>query len=155
MLSGVLLALSMPWPGIWPLAWVGLAPMLVTLRRARAREAAMYGLVAGAVYFGIIVFWISLFGYLPWVLVSLAEAVFVALFAVIAARLMPARIGWFGYAAVPAAWTAIQWVRSLGPYTFTWGSLAQLRQTIRRLLRCPPSRGHGGSTSSSAWSIWL
>ncbi len=38
-LSGSLLALSMPRPGIWLLAWVGLAPMLVSLRRARARDA--------------------------------------------------------------------------------------------------------------------
>ena len=123
-LSGLLLAASMPKPGIWVAAWLGLAPLLAALRGARARDAALYGLTAGFVYYGIILFWLTIFGYLPWCLVALKEGFWLMLFAVAAARLMPERTGWWGYLAVPAAWTVSQWARVLGPLGFTWGSLA-------------------------------
>ena len=123
-ISGLMLALAMPKPGIWALAWVGLVPLFIALRNARPREAAAYGLICGLVYFGIVLYWIWLFGYLPWVLLAVIQAVFYAAFAVLASRLLPARIGWRGYAAVPAAWTVMQWARSLGAYGFPWGGLA-------------------------------
>lgn len=122
--SGALLALAMAVPWAWPVAWVGLIPLLVALRRTTLAQAAACGLVAGLAYFGVSLFWISLFGYLPWVVLTMFEAIFFAVFAAIAARLLPNRTGWFGYVAVPAAWTAMQWTRSLGPYSLTWGSFA-------------------------------
>ncbi|MHB9038550.1 MAG: apolipoprotein N-acyltransferase [Armatimonadota bacterium] len=123
-ISGILLALSMPRPGIWPLAWVGLVPLLAAIRGARGRTAAFYGLVTGLIYFGVIVFWITIFGYLPWALVTLKETLFFAAFAALASRVTPERTGRLGYIAVPAAWTTMQWVRSLGALGFTWGSFA-------------------------------
>ena len=127
--SGALLAISMPKPGWWLTAWFGLAPLLIALRGARAREAAVYGLVTGLAYYGVILFWLTLFGYLPWSLVALKETFWLVLFAVAASRLLPERTGWFGYLAVPAAWTVSQWARVLGPLGFTWGSLAHTQAT--------------------------
>ena len=122
--SGLILALAMPQPGFWPLAWVGLVPLFIALRDARPREAAAYGLICGLVYFGIILYWIWLFGYLPWVLLAIVQGLFYAAFAAVACVVLPSRIGWWGYAAVPAAWTVMQWSRSLGVYGFPWGGLA-------------------------------
>jgi apolipoprotein N-acyltransferase len=123
-ISGVLLALSMPRPGIWPIAWVGLAPLIVALHNARARDAVLYGFIAGLVYFGAILYWISIFGYLPWILVAIKESIFYAAFALAASRLLPGKTGLKGYLIVPSVWTALQWLRSLGTYGFTWGSFA-------------------------------
>ena len=123
-ISGVVLASAFPRPGIYVLAWVGLVPLFIALRKATLIQSIIYGLITGLTFFGIILFWISLFGYLPWILVSIVEAVFIAAFALISARIQPNKIGWFGYFAVPAAWTAMQWARSLGTYSLTWGSFA-------------------------------
>lgn len=123
-LSGLILALAFPKPGIWALSWIGLVPLFAAMRGGNSRRAALYGLLAGFTYYGVVLFWISLFGYLPWALLAVVEALFFAAFAAVAARLMPGRIGWWGFAAVPALWTAIQWARSLGPYSLTWGSFA-------------------------------
>lgn len=123
-LSGLMLALSMPKPGISAFAWVGLAPLLISLRKTRARQAAAYGLIAGAVYYGIILYWLSIFGYLPWALVVLIEAAFIAVFAIVANRMLLAKSGWLIFLAVPATWTAMQWTRCLGAYAFNWGGFA-------------------------------
>lgn len=123
-ISGFILALALPRPGIYVLAWVGLIPLFFALRKATLLQSAIYGLVTGLTYFGIILFWISLFGYLPWALLALVEAIFIAVFSLISARVQPSKMGWFGYIAVPAAWTAMQWARSLGTYSLTWGSFA-------------------------------
>jgi len=121
--SGLLLAASMPKPGIWAMAWIGLVPLLIAIRGSRMRDAALYGLITGLVYYGIIVHWLTLFGQLPWALVVVSESLFIAVFALMAARLMQGRMAW-QYVTVPAAWVVVQWVRCLIPYSFTWGSFA-------------------------------
>ena len=77
--SGLILAAALPKPGIWPAAWFGLVPLFLATGGFREQvpetpgvlAAALCGLVAGAVYYGIVLFWMSIFGYLPWVLVAL------------------------------------------------------------------------------------
>lgn len=122
--SGLLLAGAMPKPGIWALAWVSLVPLFVAMRGTRPKIAALYCFVTGLVYFGIVIFWISLFGYLPWIMLVILESLYFAIFGALSARILPTRIGWPGYIAVPAIWTASQWARSLGIFGFTWASLA-------------------------------
>lgn len=116
--------MAIPRPGIALFSWIGLVPLLVALHNAKFPQAALYGFLTGAIYFGAVLFWVSLFGYLPWMILTMVEALFFCLFAVISARLMPSKIGWSGYLTVPAAWTAMQWLRSLGTYSLTWGSFA-------------------------------
>ncbi|MGB9619234.1 MAG: hypothetical protein ACPL7K_02340, partial [Armatimonadota bacterium] len=116
--SGLVLAASMPKPGLWPAAWFGLVPLLIALKGARARDAALFGLVTGLAYYGVICFWLTIFGYLPWFLVALKEACWLMLFAATAAAMLPNSIGWPGYIGVPAAWTLCQWARVIGPLGF-------------------------------------
>lgn len=122
--AGLILALAMPRPGWWWMAWVGLIPLLAALRGLSARRAALCGFVCGAFYYGIVLRWIMLFGLLPWALLIVVESLGFGLFAAICARVAPWRIGRFGYLAVPAGWTALQFVRTLGSFGFIWGSLA-------------------------------
>lgn len=143
-LAGLILAAAMPKPGIWAAAWFGLVPLLLALRGSRPRDAAVYGLITGCAYYGIILFWLTIFGYLPWALVVLKETFWLMLFAVIASWLMPERIGWWGYLAVPAAWTAIQWARLLGPLGFTWGSLAHTQADNLPIIQMASTTGPWG-----------
>lgn len=139
------MALAMPKPGIWLLAWVALVPLLVAIRRCGPRAAFTYGFITGTVYFGIILFWITLFGYLPWVAAVLVlGGLPMAVFAGVACRLMPERIGWWGYIAVPAAWTAMQWLRSLGPLGFPWGSMAHIHANVLGLIQIASITGPWG-----------
>lgn len=57
--SGALLGLTLPPLGLWPIAWLGLSPLLVALRRARSRRAAFgLGWTTGAAFFAVTMFWI-------------------------------------------------------------------------------------------------
>lgn len=135
-ISGLVTALAMPWPGLWPLAWVGLVPLLCVLRGSQIRSGALCGAVFGAVYFGVVMHWLLIFGFLPWLIAAVvATPVYVALFGAVATRLMPDRVGTWGYFLVPAAWTAVQWLRSLGPAGLTWGSLAHTQANSTGILQ--------------------
>lgn len=122
--SGLILAAAIIKPGTWLAAWVGLVPLLLSLRHIGPKQAVVSGLLAGTVYYGIILYWITLFGYLPWVLLVVYEALYFAVFAVLYVRTGPERIGWLGYIAAPAGWVALQFFRTLSPYAFIWGSFA-------------------------------
>lgn len=144
-ISGIVTALAMPAPGWWPLAWVGMAPLFVAMHDSRPRSAALYGYLYGAAYFGTVLFWLTIFGYLPWTLGALvASPLFVVLFAAAAARLMPGRIGAWGCVLVPAAWTGMQWLRSLGPAGFTWGSLAHTQANVPSVIQIGALTGPWG-----------
>lgn len=143
--SGIVLALAMPLPGWWPLAWVGLVPLFITMNGSSPRWAAIYGFAAGAAYFGTVLFWFSIFGYLPWIAYALLAApLYFALFAVVSSYLLPNRIGWLGYMLVPAAWTSVQWLRVFGPLGFTWGSLAHLQANVPAVIQLASITGPWG-----------
>lgn len=122
--SGLVLAFALPRPGHWLLAWIGLIPLFAALRNVNIRGALLCGLITGLTYFGIDLYWITIFGHLPWMVLCLYQALYVAVFAGLYLRLSPGRIGWMGYVAVPAVWVVLQFVRTLGAYGFTWGSFA-------------------------------
>lgn len=142
--SGVALFLAFPRASIFPLAWVALVPLLIALRRARTGEAFLLGLVTGIVFFASLLYWITLFGYLPWVLLALMQGLFVAIFAVFARRMY--RRGWLALIAVPAAWTAIEWLRSLGMFGFTWGGLAYSQARWTDIIQIASITGPWGVT---------
>lgn len=120
--SGAALFLAFPRIGLYPLAWIALVPLLIALRRTRTGGSIFLGLVTGFVFFAGLLYWISIFGYLPWALLALGQALSIAVFAPFASFSM--RQGRFAIFTVPAVWTAIEYLRSLGMFGFTWGDLA-------------------------------
>ena len=54
-LSGALLALCFPAPGLWPLAWVALVPWLVALRLAGGGGALLGSWLGGFVFYGVLI----------------------------------------------------------------------------------------------------
>ena len=70
-LSGALLAVSFPSAGLWPAAWVALAPWLIALRLATTGGAILGSWLGGFVFYGILLYWLGLFGWSVWALACL------------------------------------------------------------------------------------
>lgn len=70
LLSGGLLVLAFPKADLWPVAFVALVPLLIALRGAEWRRAALLGFIAGVVFFVGSLYWVAptvvRYGGLPW-----------------------------------------------------------------------------------------
>ncbi len=138
MAAGLALALAFP-PAQWsPLAFVGLAPLILAARGTGSRCAFLLGWMAGFAFFTGVVWWVTEavinYGYLPvpvgWAVMLMMTAilaVFPGLFA--AAASLIARggrpVGPAGVVALAAAWTVTEWLRGMVPFGgFPWAYLA-------------------------------
>jgi apolipoprotein N-acyltransferase len=142
--SGILLALSFPRYGQPALAWVALAPLIVSLfasqqgfRRARA---FLLGFVAGLGYFGGTVYWtgtvVTQFGGLAWPVGVVVGAVLVAYLALFPA-LFSLCLGWlrsrYGDRAIllaPAVWVTTELGRTYFWSGFPWLLLGYSQATV-------------------------
>ncbi|MDX6271291.1 MAG: apolipoprotein N-acyltransferase [Acidobacteriota bacterium] len=132
-LSAFLLILSFPDFDLWPLAWVGLVPLLVAVARVeRARQAFALGWLAGALFFYGSCWWLTHsmihYGGLPRPLayallvpVVLIVGLFPATFALALAHLR-ARRGVYALVAAPPLWAASEWAR-LGMTGQLWNAV--------------------------------
>ena len=143
LVAGVLLSFSFPEPSLGPLAWVAIAPLLVVARGRSRRSAASIGFVFGLGFFGSLLVWISIVGWISWGLLVVMEAAYIALFA---ALWGPAAddVGTSGRVLLAAGlWAAIEFLRMATPVVgFTWGQLAQSQHDLAWMLRVA---GVGGS----------
>lgn len=111
----------MPGPGLWPAAFISLGLWAIVNERVlsgRARFLLNY--LWGAVYFGIIIFWLARVTLLDFVPVVVLAPFFIAFAGFVYRRLrraMPAA------AALPLAWLASDVVRSIPPFSFPWDLL--------------------------------
>jgi apolipoprotein N-acyltransferase len=100
------------------------APLLWLVSRARPRRGFALGLSFGLGLFGTTLAWISLFGEMAWIAISLVSALSMAALGALApAVIRPRRplVSAFGLAAL---WTAVDFVRGAWPLGgFTWGSV--------------------------------
>ncbi len=136
MLSGVVLSLAFPEPDLSPLAWVALVPLLLTTSDTRPRLALGRGLAYGVGFFGTLLAWISLVGWLAWALLVALQACFIGAFAgiwsLVARRLGPVE----RIIAAAALWVSLDALRATVPVGgFTWGELAQSQHDMTWLLR--------------------
>src|SRR5699024_2976325 len=124
----------------WFLAPIGVALLLLALQRASVPRALGYGWLWGAVFFLTHLWWAEeAAGAVPWLLLGVAEAGFVAIFAaawVLAIRWGPvARRPSPGAVAAASLWVATETARGLVPFGgMPWGKLA-FSQTDGPLLR--------------------
>ncbi|MET3859926.1 apolipoprotein N-acyltransferase [Dietzia sp. 2505] len=138
--AGALLAASFPPVGLWWAALPAIALLVVVLSPSRgpaprARTGALLGLVAGLVFFLLLVPWVGLYvgAYAAWAL-ALVEALYLAAFGagavvILGAGLAPGRrpgLRALGAVIGVAGWWSVwEWVRSSWPWGgFPWGRLA-------------------------------
>ena len=92
--GGAALGLAFPEADLGPLAWIAVAPLLLAVTGdTSARAAAGYGMLFGITFFGVLLAWLSIVGYIAFVLVILLESSFIALYAVLYRYLAPATRG--------------------------------------------------------------
>lgn len=121
-LAGLALCFSFPPFGWWYTAILSFALLGWVLTRPSTTAAGGlgYGLLFGLVFYVPLLPWISgLVGAAPWLALSLAEALFPALFALLAVlvRRLPGWPLWFA-----GLWSAVEWLKSTVPFGgFPWG----------------------------------
>jgi apolipoprotein N-acyltransferase len=119
---GLALALAFPPFGWWPLAPLAVAGTTLLVRDRRTEDALLVGLVTGLAFFLLQLRWMLVIGADAWVLLSMLEAVFVAV--LLAGVAVVQRLRWWPLWAA-CLWVAAEWARSTVPFGgFPWGRLA-------------------------------
>ncbi|GAA3511386.1 apolipoprotein N-acyltransferase [Georgenia daeguensis] len=151
--GGWLTNLAFPDRGWWPLAYLGVAMLLLALRDARTARSGLVGLLWGLSFFLPHVSWAvdATGSLLPWVALSLSQALYVTGFAI--SWTLAQRSAWVGKhplvraAAAAAVRVAIEQLRGSWPFGgFPWGNLA-FSQVDAPLL---PLAAYGGEVLVSA-----
>ncbi|MFS0793777.1 apolipoprotein N-acyltransferase [Microbacterium sp. 1P10AE] len=132
--AGLLLVTAYPAPALWPMAFPAVVMALVALAGRRVWSAALVGFLFGAAFFSVnLLFTARYLGPIPWIALSVLEALLTALFAVpiaLAYRWLP-RIasGAMGRlmllpALVAGLWTLREQIVGSWPYGgFPWGRI--------------------------------
>jgi len=107
------------------LAWVALVPLLLAADRLPPRGAFWLGYAWGIVALGGVLWWITTFGAAVWVLGALFLAVFPALALWAVAWIGRGRESRFDALRLAILWTAVEFLRSLGPLGFPWALLGE------------------------------
>jgi apolipoprotein N-acyltransferase len=145
--AGLVLSLAFPPAGLWPVAFVAIAPLLWLLERSGPGRGALLGFVYGLGCYGATIYWIWRFGELAWISLSIVMAISLAIFG----ALYPAIRGSarpvvtaFGAAAL---WTLLDRLRGLWPLGgFTWGSVGVSQVDNRFTVRLATVAGVWGVT---------
>lgn len=148
-MAGAGLTLAFPEPDLAPLAWVCVAPLLSALSGAGPRRGFVYGAAFGLCFFGTLLYWVAIVGYLAWFVLVCLQAACAGLFGALWGALSR-RSGPVASVVVPALlWVAVvEYLRAAIPVVgFTWGQLAQSQHDVPFVLR---SAGWGG-----AWLVAL
>lgn len=134
LISGLLLALSFPRPGLFPLAWIAFLPLFFSIANQGPLRAFLSAWLTGLVYFGGTLYWLPLtlnqHGGLPWSLSFFVLLLLVSYLAgylgLFAALLKYVTVGErnSGLFIAPALWVVLEWSKGHFLTGFPWASLA-------------------------------
>ncbi|MEA2453355.1 MAG: apolipoprotein N-acyltransferase [Actinomycetota bacterium] len=143
--SGILLSFAFPEPSVAPLAWIAIAPLLV-LARGSARKGFALGVAFGLGFFGSLLIWVSVVGWVAWAVLVVMEALYIGAFGAAWGLISRLDRRWWVLFA-PALWVACETLREVAPVVgFPWGQLAQSQGVFPWLLDI--SQVGGGKTVS-------
>ena len=142
--SGLALAAAHPEPSVWPLGWIGLAPLLYAIRGKAPRRAFFLGWLAGIALYVPLLYWIAPtitnFTSIVWwqssvvlLLACVVLALFVGGFAATLEWLAQAGIS--RVVAAPIVWIAAEWVRIYLPAPFPWALLGYTQYAVRPVIQ--------------------
>lgn len=140
--SGLLLVLSFPPFNLYLPPFIALIPLFAFLEQERSSFRAAAGAFAcGLVFWGSLLYWITLFTDAGFIVLILIMSANLALFALITRRLQ-SRFGLPLSLSAPFVWTAIDYIHAHGDLAFTWGqpvySLAGFPLIIQFASLCGP-----------------
>lgn len=165
--AGLALLVAFPPYGVWPLAPVGVALLAAAAHRRRLRAGAGLGFLTGLAFFAPLLAWTNLHtGLLPWVLLSLLQAGYLALLGAATAWVSPLvdRARWCWAPLTGVLWVGQEALRDRTPFGgFPWGRLA-FSQGDSPLLRLAALGGAplvafavataGGLLLAAGWRRW-
>ena len=133
MLSGVLLALAFPKFDLEPLAWIGLVPLLLSLKGKNPLQSIYLGIAGGLAFYLILLYWIpvpiTMYGKLPLpagifllFLLSLYLSLYTATFAFLASYLRT-KTGIPIIILAPFTWVSLELLMTYLLTGFPWGLL--------------------------------
>jgi len=133
LVSAVMLVLAFPYPGIFPLAWIGMIPLFKAIGEKTPSRAFRLGWGAGLVFNLGLIYWIVvavhvyggaslLVAILPLLLLSAYLALFWGIFAW-GLRFSAARLRIPFFLSAPFLWVGLEYVRSFFWIGFPWESL--------------------------------
>ncbi len=144
-LAGILLWLSHPPIGVFPLAWFALIPLCISISRARNfRQALWRGYLFAWAFLGFTWYWIGLtivawtgssIGWVAWFLLTLVLAGFYAMWAGFAYLLYHRTQGKIRLIALAASWVVMEWARTLGSLSMPWAQLSYSQYPAAALFR--------------------
>ena len=122
--SALLMWAAFPPLDIGPVAFFAPIPLFWALRRVeRGFEAVTIGFLWGTVFFGMLLSWITILGFIAWVPLVLLMAAYFAAYSLLVwlFRLWPA---WRWWLIAIGGWAAIEFLRARFPFGgFPWGSI--------------------------------
>lgn len=124
--GGLALAAAFPPAGIWPLAVVGPALLVIALWHQRARTALLAGVVFGLAFFFPLLSWLGNVAWYVWTALAVTESVIFGVLTVGQWLLLRLRAWPLG---VASWWVAAEAVRDRWPWGFPWGRLVMSQAT--------------------------
>lgn len=119
-ISGVLMMLSMPGHDYSVLAWVGLVPLLLALRNQSSLQSYwLINLCAMVWSIGTHLWYPSIFGWSGY-LIMIAGGLFYGAVLKIGYDMSLRIPRWYGLFALPVAFSVLEWVKTVIPFTKTW-----------------------------------
>jgi len=153
-LSGLLLWLAHPLAGLWPLAWVGLAPLIYAIQQSPStRRAAGLGYLFGWAYLAPTWYWTGLtivgwtgsqIGWVALFALTLLAALFYAAWAALAWRLTQSVQGAWRIVSIAAAWVLMEWLRSVGSLSVPWAQISYTQYKALPLIQISELTGAFG-----------
>lgn len=159
LLAGILLCLAHPVPSIWPLAWIAIAPLILSVTEARSLRQAMWrGYLFGWLFLGAVWYWVAVtinawthndIGWLCWGGLTLILAGFYGLWGgaawLIHQKLRRiAHTGGIEIFVLACSWVVMEFMRTLGTLTMPWAQLSYSQYKILPVLQIAEITGAYG-----------
>ncbi|MFP6863188.1 apolipoprotein N-acyltransferase [Pseudomonas sp.] len=142
--AGLALAAAFPSPGLWPLAWLALVPLLVSVRGKPLALAFRLGWTFGLSFYLAALYWVaptvSNYTRIP-VAVSLLLLLLLAVVVALGPGLFALGLEWMAAARIsrvlvaPILWVVIEWSRTFFPVGFPWVSLGYSQHSVLTVLQ--------------------
>ena len=152
-IGAVLFSAFLMWASFPPLDWgflifVAPAPFLWALRRANsAREAGWLGFTFGSVFFGAMLSWIFVLGWIAWVPLTIVMALWGTMYGLVMYLARTWSV-WRWWTMAMGAWALWEWLRAGWPLGgFPWGSVGYPIGTLAW------PRGSAQWIGASGWGV--
>ncbi len=152
-LAGLLAFAAFPPLDIGPLIYLALALLFFSIAISpRPRSAALAGLLYGLAFYAPLLFYITQFGTIPWLLLVLFESLFLAALAALAAAANPLQRPLLKSASWAALWVLFEFLRSnRGPLSLPLGDIYYTQWNLPPIIQIASIFGSHAISFLIAW----